>query len=293
MLDSKCFFLARFVMNTVRVILLGAAITGAFAIPACGLQAMDEANSTGAGGSTSASSGTGGEDGDASIVLGPDGETPPDPYHPYTALCGAGCVPGAQPDECASQGGEGGAGGSGPPACQLVPGSDGDATPQCGPTGAFAAGGPCTGVADCAPGLGCAATGEVAGACRQYCCGHVEDCAAGTYCAPQPMQEDADAAIPVCIPADNCELLSDTCGPELTCTIVRADGTTSCVEPGQGEVREPCPCAAGFVCSLLTNECKKLCHLGQAANDCGPNTECQGGSMGFPAGFGVCVGGNY
>jgi hypothetical protein len=111
------------------------------------------------------------------------------------------------------------------------------------------------------------------------------------------MQEDAGIPIPLCIPADNCELLTDACGPELTCTIVRIDGTTSCRPPGTGVAGEPCgedyTCAPGFVCSLLNNECKKLCHLGEDAADCGQNAICQGGSMGLPAGFGICFGGDY
>jgi hypothetical protein len=108
-----------------------------------------------------------------------------------------------------------------------------------------------------------------------------------------PPGDDGPILIPVCIHATNCELLTDECGEDLTCAIVRANGTTSCVEPGVGAAGDPCPCASGFVCSLLTNECKKLCHLNEDATDCGPGAKCQGGSGGFPLGFGICVGGDF
>ncbi|AKT43950.1 uncharacterized protein CMC5_081870 [Chondromyces crocatus] len=253
--------------------------------------------SGGWGGAGGYSQGSAGGD-DASVNLGNDGEAAPDPYRRYEALCGEGeCVPG--PQEACSVGGDddgeddGGAEGLPAAACQLVPGDDGHATPACGATGPFAAGEPCGSAADCAPGLGCVATGEMAGTCRQYCCGHVEDCSVGTHCAPQPMQENRQIQIPVCIPATGCNLLSNDCGAEQTCAIVRADGSTSCIPRGAGQVGDECPCDDGFVCSMLTNSCKKLCRLGESATDCGQMAQCQGGSMGFPAGFGICVGGNY
>ncbi len=171
--------------------------------------------------------------------------------------------------------------------------------PSCLPTGAFGAGGPCHTSTDCGAGLGCAAAEEQGGVCRQYCCGSVESCAQGTYCDTRWMAESVSEGstpveIPVCVPALNCELLNDNaCPAGRTCTIVREDGTTSCVEPGTGKARERCPCAPGFVCSMLTDECKRLCRIDRGAQDCGVDAKCQGGSMAYPAGFGVCVGGEY
>ena len=70
----------------------------------------------------------------------------------------------------------------------------------------------------------------------------------------------APQLIPVCIPVNTCQLLhDDTCLNGQTCAIVRADGTTSCVEPGLGHDGDPCSCAAGFTCSKITNTCLKLC----------------------------------
>jgi len=284
-------------MTTLRAFLIGVALAAAAAVPACGFEAADGASDRGTGGAASTTAGSGGDDGDASIDIGPGGQPAPDPYYRYTELCGEGCKPGGDPDGCRQQedgaGGGGGASGAEITACQLVPGQNDNAEPHCGVAGSFDATGPCDTVASCMSGFGCAATPEGTGACRQYCCGHVEDCAQNTYCAPQPMNEDTDVQIPVCMPADKCTLLTDACGEGRTCSIVRADGTTSCVEPGMGQEGDACPCAAGFVCSLLTNQCKKLCHLDEDAADCGPDAKCQGGSMGFPPGFGICVGGDY
>ena len=111
------------------------------------------------------------------------------------------------------------------------------------------------------------------------------------------MAEDAinapRLAIPVCAPTTNCQLLDDgSCPSGLTCSIVRASGTTSCVSPGPGQLGDECPCAAGFVCAKLTGQCKKLCHLGQDEVDCPNGGTCQGGSQGYPDGIGICVGGS-
>lgn len=223
----------------------------------------------------------------------------PDPYTRFAHLCGEGCTPGGDPTECSSSGGADSSSSTGGTStqtlhCQLTL-VDGKATPGCGPVGRFGAGGPCHRGSDCAFGLGCAALDGEGGVCRQYCCGNVESCAPGTYCDERPMAESVvegsdPVPIPVCVPAVNCELLNDSaCPAGLTCTIVREDGTTSCVAPGVGRADEVCPCAPGFVCSMLTNQCKQLCRVDGGAQDCGTNAKCQGGSAVYPAGFGVCV----
>lgn len=261
------------------------------------------AGGVGAGGGDTLGGPTGG-DGSVDVVDGelnlPRAEGAPDPSTRFAHLCGEGCTPGGDPDECASSGSTG-TGSSSPPValtlhCQLVL-TDGDAAPRCGPVGRFTAGGPCQTSADCGAGLGCVAAEEQGGVCRQYCCGSVESCPRGTYCEERPMAESVGerhppVPIPVCVPAVNCELLNDSvCPPGLTCTIVREDGTTSCVVPGAGRADEPCPCAPGFVCSMLTNKCKRLCRIDGGA-ECGTGAKCQGGSTIYPPGFGVCVGGS-
>ena len=153
---------------------------------------------------------------------------------------------------------------------------------------------PCLTASDCGPGQGCVGHPPTA-TCHIYCCGDLDTCPTDTWCVPQRMAEDTSIKIPVCLPATECTLLddSDTCGPGLTCTVVRSDGakaTTSCVEPGTNTENEPCPCAAGYQCSRLAGTCLKLCHVGQD-NECDHDAQCQGGSNSYPPGIGTCVGG--
>ncbi len=163
---------------------------------------------------------------------------------------------------------------------------------QCGAIGAAQSGQPCLSTHDCAGGFGCVGSGV----CRPYCCGDLEACPAQTFCAPVPLAP-ADApdaksppSIPVCQPAEPCTLLDDNSCAKTgqTCTIVRSDGTVSCVDPGKGKAGESCPCAAGFVCSFALGACLKLCHTNNPT-DCPMGYQCSGGSKPYPSGFGVCV----
>ena len=158
----------------------------------------------------------------------------------------------------------------------------------CAPTGHSASGGPCQSAADCNDGLGCVAVSG-AGVCRPYCCGSLEACGKGTFCTPLPMKERFDRPIPVCTPVTPCELFTTSCPNGDTCTIVRADGTTSCAPKGTGKSCDPCPCGSGYMCSA-TGVCQKLCHT-TPTNECGAGSTCQGGSANFPSGVGICVGG--
>ena len=180
-----------------------------------------------------------------------------------------------------------GAGGAGAWSCQLVA-ADGGVLAQCGMSGEAADGDPCLSAVDCGAQLGCIATG-VTPICRAYCCDGPESCPTDTYCAKGAMAEAPQDLIPICIPAMKCALLNDsTCPAGLTCTIVRAAGTTSCVTPGTGTYGEPCPCAAGFACNADEGTCFQLCHTG-SSGDCGPQALCQGGASQYPAGIGYCV----
>jgi len=212
---------------------------------------------------------------------GPGGQTS------YMDLCGGGCMSGAGSIGCSSN-----PNGSAESSCQIVPTANG-ASAECLPPGDAALGAPCMGVSDCQPGLGCVHMPSGGGVCQPYCCADIEACEKGTYCAPMPMNEDLASPnplkVPVCIPTTPCTLLDDTsCGSSgLTCTLVRADGSTSCVEPGDGSIGDPCPCAAGHVCSKTLQKCLMLCHVG--SSDCPVNMICQGGAKSFPDGIGVCV----
>ncbi len=154
---------------------------------------------------------------------------------------------------------------------------------------------PCNSASDCGPGLGCvlASADQATGVCRPYCCGDVEACAPNTYCAPRPMAEAGAASlfIPVCVDADKCTLLEEgQCADGLACAVVRADGTTACIEPGAGRQGEACPCAAGFQCTKLVNECREICHTDAQGSpaECDTAFKCQGNAS-LPHGFGLCV----
>ena len=274
---------------------------------------------------TSTGAGTGGQD--ASIVIEPDA-TPDgfNPAKPFEYLCAEGaCIPGGDPSSCApgepgagSSGsggsggnvgnggsggddGSGGGGGSGggssgstgsggsgePTSCKLVPGEMG-AQAMCVVPGTKLAQQVCQTAADCADGLGCGATNL----CLNYCCGLAEACPGQTYCAKAAIAEEpgAEPSVPLCVPVKDCALLDDDCDVTETCSIVREDGTTSCIPAGPGGTCDPCPCAQGFICSKGPNVCLKLCHTNRT-DECGTGF-CQGGASNYPSDIGVCVGGD-
>ncbi len=253
--------------------------------------------STGTGSPPAGSGGGGG-----GINTNFNGGGAPTPLN-YGELCGTACVPG--PDatlECgaSSDGGSGGMGGGMGGEGGSGAGTDGgdckltyddmaaSVVGMCVDAADKAEDMPCLTSADCGAGLGC----DASGLCRRYCCGDVEACPADTYCAPQPMAA-MDAVnvsepplIPVCIPADECTPLAenDLCEDGLTCTIVRQDGTTACVEPGDGQAGEACPCAEDHYCQVSTGTCIKLCKLGEP-DACGPGYLCQNSSNNDDVGF--------
>jgi len=283
-------------MNTPRpavafVVALGLALCTA--TPACSSsegETAAKAAAQGAGGYGTATSATG----SGGTVIHEGGtNSGGEPGAPLVASCGEGCVPATgQATECSLPAGAGGGGGSGGAtvgSCQLA--SDGDSvTGVCGVTGASADGAPCLTVEDCAPGLGCVEPGV----CRPYCCGDVEACPAATYCAARTLRDMVKGGptlpIPVCEPAEPCTLLDDsTCmTPGESCTIVRVDGTTSCLVPGEGKAGEACPCAAGHVCSAAEGRCLALCRTSRS-EDCPAGFQCSGGNKPYPSGYGVCV----
>jgi hypothetical protein len=201
---------------------------------------------------------------------------------------------------------------AGPPqfACQLSLADSGDIVRGCGVAGSQLAEQACTTSLDCAPGLGC--VGPVrSGRCLPYCCG-VDDantCADGFYCAERPLRSEAlgesdGPPVPVCVRADNCSLGEQkdctgprcVCGPDMACTLVRPDGTTSCVPlpPSPGQGGDSCardrPCDRGLHCSQATSPatCVKTCDLDEKDSDtCGLGV-CQAAAV-LPAGWGICV----
>jgi hypothetical protein len=193
-------------------------------------------------------------------------------------------------------------------ACRVVR-SRGVSLSECAATGRGDENAPCFTGADCGAGLGCVADGAVS-RCLPYCCEGDSRCSsAGSYCAERPLRDAsiptsaAEVLVPVCVPADHCELSEPfpcpseracQCSAGTACMVVRPDGTTACAVPGQGTLGQACPCAYGFICSQGTGTatCVKLCATsdeGDAGLAC-PAGKCQASSE-LPAGWGVCVGG--
>lgn len=280
----------------------------------------------GAGGFDPGDTSTYGSTGTGTIKdASPDGMIPPQSSN-YAELCGQGeCKPGVaggciRTSSVVATTGVGGSSGTGvggagttgvggagvggsastssaPPdvdlGCQVS--ADGEhPSSVCAPVGGSAFNGPCQSAADCAEGLGCVVSADpmepMLGLCRPYCCGDWEDCPQATYCAPRPQAERPDRLAPVCISVVPCQLLTDGACPEgQMCTVVRADGSTSCIPKGTGRLCDACPCAPGHVCSG-EGKCQKLCHT-DSTDECGAGSICAGGSVGYPDGIGLCVGG--
>lgn len=211
-----------------------------------------------------------------------------------TAATGSGSTAGS-----GGAGGEGGGGGGSAEAytCRVAI-EDDKPVSVCAPVGMGRINDPCQGSAQCEAGLACV---EVSGAsdvglCLPYCCDKLEDCAEGTFCNPRdlvPMPTPLQPKrVPVCEPAVECSLLTPgACADDgKVCTVVRADGTTSCIDRGDGKTCDQCPCDDGYVCNPNINQCRKLCHTDSLTNECGGGT-CQGGSSNYPVGIGICVGG--
>ncbi|MGE0324498.1 MAG: hypothetical protein AB7K71_20420 [Polyangiaceae bacterium] len=188
-------------------------------------------------------------------------------------------------------------------ACHIRREGTSDLARRCELAGAKDTGEPCTSSGDCMPGLGCVGE-ENLGRCRPFCCDTETSCAEHSFCAERPLRDDASAengqlSVPVCAPADNCSLgepypcdntdptAGCVCKEGTACTVVRADGTTSCVPPGAGTVGQDCPCAAGHICSQASGRCVRICKLGAANSECGTG-RCQAPAN-FPEGYGVCV----
>jgi hypothetical protein len=200
----------------------------------------------------------------------------------------------------ASGAGQGGLSSGGAPSapeysCQVTLKSTGPIA-ECQLAGTGAIDDPCFSTQECGPGLACVLDGA-APRCRPFCCAGDSSCTQDSYCDERPLAGDAGTVleVPVCVPAYDCSLLepypcegdSCTCPPGEACIVVRSDGTTTCAEPGLGELGDACPCAWGHVCSAA-NQCLLLCETGRAEHYCG-NAKCQA-SAELPDGWGVCVG---
>lgn len=281
----------------------GGGMAGEGGVPAGGAGAEHGGGASGAGpnggegaGGIDGESGAGGADGaggdGAAGQGGADGAVGGSPGSGATTGVGAtaGTGVGAAPSVPPSYG------------CQVAR-RDNRAVTQCEVAGFGKENAPCFSAADCAAGLACVTEGE-AGRCLPYCCSAATTCTSGTYCAERQLRTGAgnrtDVAaptVPVCVPADDCSLEDEfpcpsgrecRCKNGTACMVVRGDGTTTCLVPGEGQAGDACPCAWNHVCSSVTNLCVKICHIDPARADCG-NQKCQASSE-LPQSFGVCVG---
>jgi hypothetical protein len=174
---------------------------------------------------------------------------------------------------------------------------------QCVAAGTGKVNAPCFSAADCAPSYACVTEND-AGRCLPYCCDQTSTCTSGTFCAERPLRKaESDMSnaepphVPVCVPADGCSLEDQfpcpsgsecRCKGDTACMVVRDDGTTTCMKPGNGQQGDPCPCAWNHVCSSVTQQCIKICRTDPTKDDCGTQ-KCQASSE-LPQNFGVCVG---
>jgi hypothetical protein len=262
--------------------------------------AAGEGGGSGEGGATSVIATGEGMGGNISASLPDDGGA--------SGTAGAGGVPGSGGES--AQAGAAGAADIPIPlfGCQVQRASTSPLTPQaqCGLVGLGGGNAPCLTSSDCQAGYGCVGD-QSAGLCQRYCCQDADACDTDTYCAERPLRDaliNAQGAavtaltIPVCVPAENCDLSAPypcpsgkecACKAGTACLVVRADGTTTCAVPGAGTAGDACPCAWDHVCSAATNQCLKLCYT-RDTTACDGTQKCQS-AAGLPDGWGVCIGG--
>jgi hypothetical protein len=152
------------------------------------------------------------------------------------------------------------------PACHVVANG---ASPACLPAGLGLTNAACSQSTDCAAGHECIGGGS----CRHYCCSGSIACQVNEFCDVQPTAQDPTMVVPVCMPEVPCALLdSDDCPPSQQCSVVRGDGSTSCVNVGTAKDGESCDaqhCARGLVCigAQGSATCAPLCYTA-GANSC-------------------------
>jgi hypothetical protein len=149
----------------------------------------------------------------------------------------------------------------------------------------------CTRSTECSPGYECVDGGT----CRHYCCSGNSACSVNQFCDVQPVVQAPNTLVPVCLTELPCILLDDaTCPPTDQCSVVRDDGSTSCVTVGTAQDGDPCEeehCARGLVClgAQGARTCEPLCYTAYPAGCASTGRTCVGTLPLFqnPA-YGVC-----
>jgi hypothetical protein len=135
----------------------------------------------------------------------------------------------------------------------------------------------CTQATDCSPGWECVNEGT----CRHYCCSGNSACSDNQFCDVQPSAQDPNTLVPVCVSEFPCTLLDlDACPSGQQCSVVKEDGTTSCVAVGPQGDGQPCDvdhCAHGYVClgTPGSRQCAPLCYTA-SPTDCTNGRKCVG-----------------
>ena len=178
-----------------------------------------------------------------------------------------GCYPDVAIDACElnADGGspttDAGSYGFATPACHVVASGSKPGT-ACSPAGFGLTNAACSQSAQCAAAHECIG----AGSCRRYCCGGTSSCQVNEFCDVQPTAQEPATIVPVCMPEVPCLLFDDGfCPANQQCSIVREDGTTSCVNVGGAKDGESCVaehCARGLVCIGAQDAatCAPLCY---------------------------------
>jgi hypothetical protein len=190
-------------------------------------------------------------------------------------------------------------------ACRVIattPDATGTAqAPTCAPAGNAGDGSWCKSSNECQAGFECVGSGT----CQHYCCSGNTECGpelpvavADAFCDIQATTQATGVEVPVCMPihpAGGCQLLDpNACPATETCSVVRDDGSTSCVAIGGAKAGQLCDkdhCAASLVClgTLGARTCYQLCETSTAAQECSATQQCKGGLPLFPdPAIGIC-----
>jgi hypothetical protein len=173
-------------------------------------------------------------------------------------------------------------------------------SPACVPAGNAGDGSWCKSSSECQAGFDCVGSGT----CQHYCCSGNTECGpelpvavADQFCDIQATTQATGVEIPVCMPIHppgGCQLLAaNVCAATETCSVVRDDGSTSCVAIGDAKAAQSCDkdhCAASLVClgTLGARTCYQLCDT-STAQQCSTTQQCKGGLPLFPdPTIGIC-----
>jgi len=162
----------------------------------------------------------------------------------------------------------------------------------CAASGVLSEGATCSGLSDCAEGLGCQD-----GVCRNFCCMETDtDCPIGYRCVPyrDPATTDGVLAVGICDPPVSCVVLPNSGCPDGRACQPGMDGTLSCVGAGTAAVGESCGgsvgCVPGTGCYGMSADdlhCIAYCLL--ATPDCATGTTCTAQAAVVGGGYGLCT----